>query len=576
MRAVEILVALRRRWRLILIFVALATAISWFTVPAAKGGVTGPRTYTAGLHVRSLTKTNLDDVALDAAEGVVPNAVRAKFLLPPSYATGVDPADNRGAPRKVRIGTPKTYIVDLTVKPDYSRNLVRITGNGTNPIAVKTIVEALGAALIDFENTRDAIGIGTQITTAEADIKKTQADLTNYKNANAACADAACRRTTLIQVRETDNQLKTKQTALGRLKSQQQKKAPRFYPQESNVQAAPVLTTSGVTIPRRRPIRVALGMMIGFLVGALAAYGASRFDTSIYGVASTEEITRLPVLCEIPYVSSSRRRRFDVLTHMMPTSRIADAYRGLRTSVQLMWMANASAGDDATPRTLLVTSAGPSEGKSTTCANLAAAYGEMGKSVIVLDLDYRRRRLYKFLDAAPEPHLENTGTTSEPHVDIERLAQTTGIPGVRFINSADSTSTPADAMLAGQAAIQAAREVADIVIIDTPPLLVTNDAFDLLPYADAVILMARDATTKTNALSRATQQLRRLDAPVLGVALIGAVSSRPGYGYGYGYSYGYSYSRYGYGYSYHQEKPGRFRGRRKQHQDEKPPVVTAD
>ena len=213
-----------------------------------------------------------------------------------------------------------------------------------------------------------------------------------------------------------------------------------------------------------------------------------------------------------------------MLTQLSPLSGVADAYRGLRTSIGLMWLANESETGRTEPRTLIVASPGPNEGKSTTDANLAAAYAEMGKSVIVVDLDFRRQRLHKFLGADAEPHLANIGTLSEPRVDLDSITQSTSIPGVRFIGSATPDSTPAEATVAGRATILAAQASCDIVIIDTPPLLLTNDTFDLLDFADAVLLLVRDGRTKTTALARASPQLRRLDAPVLGIALIGAVS----------------------------------------------------
>ena len=131
-------------------------------------------------------------------------------------------------------------------------------------------------------------------------------------------------------------------------------------------------------------------------------------------------MVKLPVIAEVPYMRIRRQNRFSVAVESMSSSIVAESYRRLRTSVSLMWIANQHPGDgdsipdDTTPKTMIVTSPIPADGKSTTTANLAAAFAETGKSVIVVDLDFRRQKLHKFLGANTEPPLVNLGTPQEP------------------------------------------------------------------------------------------------------------------------------------------------------------------
>jgi capsular exopolysaccharide synthesis family protein len=191
---------------------------------------------------------------------------------------------------------------------------------------------------------------------------------------------------------------------------------------------------------------------------------------------------------------------------------------------------------------LLVTSPGPAEGKSISAVNLAAAFAETGATVIVIDADFRRPTMHRYFHKETTPNLGDL----TPQLTPEQLAgvlQETGIPGVRFAASAPSKSDPGAAMAVAKAAANAAIELADVVLLDSPPLLLANDASDLATLADATVLLARSGWTRRGAIVAASDLLRRLEATVVGVVLVGADrGARAGY---YGY-YGY----YGYGYGY--------------------------
>jgi Mrp family chromosome partitioning ATPase len=325
--------------------------------------------------------------------------------------------------------------------------------------------------------------------------------------------------------------------------------------------AVKIVNEVGFQTPRSRTTRLLLGLLIGLVLGLGIAMALERLDSSIRGIASAEKTSQLPVIADIPYVRIRKSSRYHILSLTMPKSLFAEAYRGLRTSISLMSMAHTTAlritkdGSDepipvsVEPKVILIASPGPSEGKSTTAANLATTYSGMGSSVIVIDLDFRRQKLHRFFHTTAGPHLENIGTLDDPRIDFAGLIQPTSVPGVRFLPSAPRNTVPEHALLLARAAIAHAREVADVVILDAPPLLLTNDAKDLIPYADALVLLAREGKTHRKALERACELLRRFDAPVVGLALIGAHTTS---------SYGY-YGYYGYGYGYGQKKPPRSR-----------------
>ncbi len=302
--------------------------------------------------------------------------------------------------------------------------------------------------------------------------------------------------------------------------------------------------------------RMMLGGAIGFFLALALLVITELLGARIRDVSGTEGAARMPVIAEIPVVKMDRSDRFMVATSAAPASLTAEAYRSLRTSLLAMWQrhpknvayagsgaANGSGVPGGRPlRTLLVTSPGPAEGKSISVVNLAAAFAETGVSVIVIDADFRRPTQTRYFDRPRNPNMGDLDLTCEPD-DLEAILQDTDVPGVRLAASAPSKSDPGHAIAVAKATVTAAMELADIVIVDSPPILLANDAADLALGVDASILLARSGWTRRSGIVSAAELLRRLEATVIGVVIVGAEHGvRAGY---YGY-YGY----YGYGYGY--------------------------
>ncbi len=155
-----------------------------------------------------------------------------------------------------------------------------------------------------------------------------------------------------------------------------------------------------------------------------------------------------------------------------------------------------------------MTSAGPSEGKTTTVANLAAMFAEADNSVLVINCDFRRPRLHRFLGGSDEP----------------RKVVQSEVEGVRMVNNvlSNPNPNPAEVAAAQRQVVEAARGMFDIVILDTAPLLSTNDASEIMSSADVVVLVSQAGKTSKASAARATEILQRMEATVAGVALLGA------------------------------------------------------
>ncbi|CAB4948944.1 unannotated protein [freshwater metagenome] len=301
------------------------------------------------------------------------------------------------------------------------------------------------------------------------------------------------------------------------------------------------------------------GAAFGFIIGLGILLLLEILSARIRDVPGTEGAARMPVIAEIPVMNLDKSLRFQITTAADPTSLMAEAYRSFRTSLVAMWHrhpvnnpSGKTGSQDTEPlplRLLLVTSPGPAEGKSISVVNLAAAFAETGMSVVIIDGDFRRPQVHKYFSNITTPNLSDL-----PHLatssDLEGILQETGIPNIRFVASAPTRTDPGSAIEMVRVASRVGREIADLVIVDSPPILLANDAAELSTFCDATILMVRAGWTRRGGVVAASDLLRRLEATTVGIVLVGAEhGARAGY---YGY---YGYYGYGYGYAHPGEVP---------------------
>ena len=312
--------------------------------------------------------------------------------------------------------------------------------------------------------------------------------------------------------------------------------------------ATPIAVDPGLLAPRSRTLLILLAAIVGLILGAAIALLLERFDSRIQTKDEAEEAFKLPVIGEVPVIP--RRRRGAVVAGAFPHAPASNAFRLIAAALQFgrrggLAGVAASNGERAW-RMILVTSAAPSEGKSTTVANLAATFADIGKRVTILCCDFRHPSLHGMLGIEPKPGLSDA-LVSDGEMQLEGLLQETKLEGVRGL-STGAVPDNASALFGSdrlREVLHAARATADIVLIDTAPVLAASDWTQLVPDVEAVLVVARAGKTGAAAAARTAEILTTLQAPVVGIVLNQVPRSlirgeRYGFGIGYG---GYGASR---------------------------------
>ncbi|MFS0725655.1 CpsD/CapB family tyrosine-protein kinase [Paenibacillus sp. 1P07SE] len=225
-------------------------------------------------------------------------------------------------------------------------------------------------------------------------------------------------------------------------------------------------------------------------------------------------------------MSLSNKRHLITVTN--PKSPVSEAYRSLRTNVDF------SAIDDSM-QVIMVTSAGPGEGKSTTIANLAVTYAQMDRSVVLVDADMRKPTEHHTFGVSNRFGLSSL---LSQQCALEDVMQQTLVPGLTVITAGPIPPNPAEMVASRRmsALIGELRNRYDIVLIDSPPLLAVTDAQIISTKCDGVLLVIDYGKVKRDIAIKAKANLDKVGARILGVVMnnVKRKSSEEYYYYYYG------------------------------------------
>lgn len=209
--------------------------------------------------------------------------------------------------------------------------------------------------------------------------------------------------------------------------------------------------------------------------------------------------------------SSINKNKRHIITHENPKSPISEAYRTLRTNIEF------SAVDDEI-RTVMVTSTGPAEGKSTTLLNLAVAYAQTDKRVVLIDADLRKPVLHHTFSVSNRSGLSSI---LSGQIELKHVVSETDIPNLSIITAGPVPPNPSE-MLASKrmtALLEELKEHFDIILIDAPPALAVTDAQIISTKCDGVVLVIDSGRVKRELALKVKANLEHVQARILGVVL---------------------------------------------------------
>lgn len=289
-----------------------------------------------------------------------------------------------------------------------------------------------------------------------------------------------------------------------------------------NLQSAPVSP---------KPLRdLGLAGVLGLLAGVGLALLRERLDTSVKTLEQLQELTGSPSLSAIAFDQAARKS--PLLLDRTSHSPRSEALRQLRTNLQFVDI-------DHPPRVVVVTSALPDEGKSSTATNLAITLAESETTVLLLEGDLRRPRAAEYLGLEGAIGLTNVLVGQ---VELDDALQSWGDGGLSVLPSGSIPPNPSELLASGgmERLLVQLRDRFDVVVIDSPPLLPVTDAAVLAVRSDGALLVVRHGSTTTDQVGAAVAALRAVDARLIGTVFT-MVPPRSAQAYGYGYGSSYSY-----------------------------------
>jgi len=279
-----------------------------------------------------------------------------------------------------------------------------------------------------------------------------------------------------------------------------------------------------------------LAAVVGLMVAGGVAFLIEYLDDSIKGQVDVEQALGLPTLGVVAQISENGAQPERIaIAH--PLSSYVEGFRMLRTNLRY------SLPSSSERRIFLVTSVGPAEGKSTTVANLGVVMAQAGHKTIVVDGDLRRPALHKIMRCSNEVGLSSLIVGEA--VTLEQALQPTEVEGLQVLTSGIIPPNPAELLGSPRMAqlLERLSQEAEVILIDSPPLLAVTDASILASMASGTILVAEVGRTRLDACAQAMEALERVGGKLLGVVLNRLDTRRRRY-YRYNYYY-YTYAGYG-------------------------------
>ncbi len=417
--------------------------------------------------------------------------------------------------------------VSISVSPVTNTELLRISVSSTNPEwaaqVANTLVEVFAKKIVSIQGERFAISK-----------QNLQKQISNMEDQIKALETQATTQTDPVEVKRLQDKIdqyrQIQYNMVGNLEEVR-------LAESQNVST---ITPIEPAVPDYSPVspQVLRNTLLGALVGLMLAIGVViLMDFLDDTLRSPDQITSklgLPVLAVISHFTTEPGKP---ITESHPRSPVSEAFRTLRTNVQYTSV-------DRPLKSILITSADSSEGKTTVAVNLSVVLAQGGNRVTLIDADMRHPSIHKRLDNPNRAGLSSLFVLGDE--TLNGSVQKTRVENLALITAGDMPPNPSE-LLGSQKMGQILSQVksfSDIVIIDTPPIMAVTDAAVLGAKVDGVLLVVEPGKTRLASARHTVEQMQRVGANLLGVVLNNLDMGSARYGYRYYYYKGYHYRYY--------------------------------
>lgn len=293
-----------------------------------------------------------------------------------------------------------------------------------------------------------------------------------------------------------------------------------------------------VPVKPRKRLNILLAMIVGLVTGMGLAFFFEYLDNTIKVPDDIKRHLNIPYLGPVPAIAMEENGQPDgeirpeIVTIHSPKSTASEAYRGIRTSILF-------SSAETEPQVILVSSAGPQEGKTITSTNLAVAMAQSGNKVVMLDCDMRRPKVHKIFGMSKDQGMSNILVGNK---DLNGIIIPTQVPNLDVIPSGPIPPNPSEILGSTRMTklIEDLKKDYSRIIIDSPPITAVTDAVVLSKCVDGVVIVVRANDTAREIVKNGVNQLQAVGAHVLGAVLNGVDMGKDSY-----YYYQYYYYYYG-------------------------------
>ena len=312
-----------------------------------------------------------------------------------------------------------------------------------------------------------------------------------------------------------------------------------------NIRIVDLASRPGSPIKPKVSMNILVGVILGLGLGIGSAFLVHSLDNKLRTLEDMETYVKLPIVGTIPVIQESEARMeefnamieraegenkeqlsksmhyvmMQLVSHYAPKSPVAESYRTLRTNIL-------SRRNTTGSTSMLITSSGPKEGKSTSIVNTAITLAQMNAKVILVDMDMRRPMIHNKFGIEKENGLSDY--LIDPDVSVEQVTKATGIPNLDVITSGFVPPNPAELISSARADIlmEELKAHYDFVLFDTPPIIAVTDALILTKKVDLTFLVVRCGFTEKGIIKRTKELMGNIDATIDGIIVNGIYAQK--------------------------------------------------